>query len=78
MKKITEYSVQKFPSNIELFLYYAGGRLNMHLDLGILITSNATIKEIQSSILLFVEIEPNICISKKLAYEIAKKIKWYL
>ena len=77
MKKITEYSVKKFPSNIELFLYYAGGRLNMHLDLGILINSKSTIKEIQSSILLFVEIE-NVCISKNLAYEIAKKIKWYI
>jgi hypothetical protein len=78
MKKITEYSVKKFPSNIELFLYYAGGRLNMHLDLGILKNSKATIKEIQSSILLLVKVEPNVCISKNLAYEIAKKIKWYI
>ena len=80
MHKVIDFTVRKYPSNIELVYYYNeyGLHLYQYLDLGILRISKPTIKEIQSDILEYVNSEPDVFISKKKAYEIAKKIKWYI
>lgn len=80
MHKIIDFTVRKYPSNIELVYYYAEYDLHLYqyFDLGILRISKPTIKEIQRDILEYVNSEPDVFISKKKAYEIAKKIKWYI
>lgn len=78
MAQIKEYKVKAYPSDIEVFYYHEEGHLHQTFDKGTLKLSKAKIKDIQEDIFTYINSEPNYKITKKLSYEIAKKIKWYI
>ncbi len=75
MAQIKEYKVKAYPSEITVFYE---GYFHQNFDIGTLKLTKAKIKDIQEDILNYINSEPNYTITKKLSYEIAQKIKWYI